>query len=442
VTFPRRWTACALLSAIFAVVYVPALGHGFIKDDFHWIATASVHAPPDIARIFSSNTGFYRPLVTLSFAIDAGIWGLDPRGFAFTNLLLLVVDAVLIVRAARVLGLPMPGALFAATAWAFNFHGINMALLWTSGRTALLLCAFALATAIAFLRGRPWLAAMLAFAAMLSKEEAVMLPPLLVAIDLMDHRDPLGALARAWPIWISLLVYAALRQHSGAFGPLTAPDYYRLTLDPRALAKNGVEYLDRGATWAIAAALVVVFAIPRRPSLDANDWRAMRIGALWFVAMYAVTVLVVVRSSLYAVAPSIGSALIAGALASRSWRADAKRFSLAITALIVAVAAAVPVYRARNAGFVAPAELSARSLSAIRRATEGHRPVDMIVLVDDRQSPVMLNDAFGTLLPDAVHLFIDPHANAEIVASSAAAPRATTTTLLFELRNDELIQLP
>jgi len=52
VTFPRRWTACALLSAIFAVVYVPALGHGFIKDDFHWIATASVHAPPDIARIF------------------------------------------------------------------------------------------------------------------------------------------------------------------------------------------------------------------------------------------------------------------------------------------------------------------------------------------------------------------------------------------------------
>jgi hypothetical protein len=66
----------------------------------------------------------------------------------------------------------------------------------------------------------------------------------------------------------------------------------------------------------------------------------------------------------------------------------------------------------------------------------------MIVLVDDRQSPVMLNDAFGTLLSDAVHLFIDPHANAEIVASSAAAPRATTTTLLFELRNDELIQLP
>jgi hypothetical protein len=442
VSVPRPLIAAALLAAIFAVIYQPALGHGFVKDDFHWIAAAAVRTPADIVRIFASNTGFYRPLVTLSFALDFAIWALNPRGFAFTNLLLLVIDAALLFRLGRLLALPAAGALFAAAVWAFNFHGINMALLWTSGRTALLLCAFTLATVIAFVRGRSLLAGALAFAAMLCKEEAVMLPPLFLAIELTDRRNPRGALMSVWPAWVALLAYAALRLHSGAFGPLTAPEYYRLSLDPRVLIENAFEYLDRGVAWPLIAAAVVAFAVPRRPPFDATEWRAIRIGALWFVAMYAITVLIVVRSSLYAVAPSIGSALVAGTLAARSWRADARRFSFAATALIIAVAAAVPVYRLRNDGFVAPADLSATSLNTIHSAVDAHAPVDRIVLVDDPQAEVTLEDAFGALFPDAVHLFIGPRRTGAIVGSRAAAPSAAPATRVFELRNGVLVQLP
>src|SRR5581483_11100607 len=136
---PRPWLAAAILAALFGLIYLPALGHGFVKDDFRCIAVARVHSAADVAGIFSSNTGFYRPLVTLSFAFDSALWGLDPRGFASTNLLLLVADAALLFALARQLALPSPAALFAAAVWAFNFHGITMALLWTSGRTALLL---------------------------------------------------------------------------------------------------------------------------------------------------------------------------------------------------------------------------------------------------------------------------------------------------------------
>src|SRR5205814_5723360 len=117
-----------VLAALFGAIYLPALGHGFVKDDFRWIASAEVRSPADLARIFSTNVGFYRPLVTTSFAIDRAVWGLDARGYALTNVTLLMVNAALLFLLARRLSLPVEAALFAAAVWAFNFHGINMAL--------------------------------------------------------------------------------------------------------------------------------------------------------------------------------------------------------------------------------------------------------------------------------------------------------------------------
>ena len=123
-----------LLVALLGAIYAPALGHGFVKDDFRWIAAADVHSPGDVARIFSTNVGFYRPLVTTSFAIDRAVWDLDARGYALTNATLLLANAGLLFLVGRRLSLPPEAALLAAAVWAFNFHGINMALLWTSGR--------------------------------------------------------------------------------------------------------------------------------------------------------------------------------------------------------------------------------------------------------------------------------------------------------------------
>jgi hypothetical protein len=439
--------AALVLAAVFAAIYVPALGHGFVKDDFRWIAAGDVHSPDDIRRIFSTNVGFYRPLVTSSFAIDRAAWELDPRGYAFTNLLLLAADAALLFLLATRLSLPAPAALFAVAVWAFNFHGINMALLWTSGRTALLLCLFAQASVLALLRGHRLAAGVLTLAALLCKEEAIMLPPLLVALDLglrRDHDVPARRLLmQSWPLWAAAAAYLLLRENSAAFGPFNAPAYYRLTLAPRALLKNVAEYLDRGGTFAAIAVVIVWLGSRRVRPFDADERKVIAFGLLWFAAMYAITVLLSVRSSLYAVAPSIGSALIAGTFAARALREAPRRFAAASLSLIVAVALLVPVYRSRNHGLVEPADLAARSLAVIQDAARHYPGVTDIILHEDPGptppgAAVTLDSAFGALFPDAVHLFVGPDVRGTLATE---LPHDAQLPLVFVLRGGRLVQL-
>ena len=431
-----------VLITLFAAIYAPALGHGFVKDDFRWIASAQVHSPADIVRIFSTNVGFYRPLVTTAFAIDRAVWNLDPRGYALTNVTLLMANAGLLFLLARRLSLPVEAALFAAAVWAFNVHGINMALLWTSGRTALLLCLFAQAAALVLLsdgRWAPMLAGVLALAAMLSKEEAVLLPPLFVVLQLLADRHPTARaiVNRSWPLCAAVVIYLVARGQSGAFTISNAPDYYRPTFNPLTVLKNIGEYLDRGATFAAVASVAAWLAAPRGTTLAVDERRALQSGVSWFIAMYGITMFVPVRSSLYAVAPSIGSAVVAGAFASRAWRAAPARFGRVAAAMIVVIALLVPVYRSRNHGLVEPAELATQSLATIQTGARSHPDARDIVLVDDPRAPVTLDSAFGALFPDAIHLFVSPEARGSITNDAVTV---AGDALVFELRDGRLIQ--
>ena len=435
--------ATVVIAVLFGAVYAPALGHGFVKDDFRWIAAADVQSPSDVVRIFSTDVGFYRPLVTLSFAFDRALWRLDARGYALTNVLLLAGDAALLFLLARRLSLPREAALVAAAVWLFNFHGINMALLWTSGRTALLLCLFAQAGAWVFLRATPSsavLAGLLALFAMLCKEEAVVLPLLFVALSLLVAREPRTArlaLVHTWPLWIAAIVYAVARTKSGAFGVTDAPDYYRLTVDPRAVLRNVGEYLDRGATFAAVVAAMFWFAAPSATPVAADERRVIWFGVAWFIALHAVTVFVPIRSSLYAVAPSIGSALIAAACAARTAQAVPPRFARAAAAMAAIVAMLIPVYHSRNHGLVAPADLATRTLATIRSAARVDPSVREVLLVDDPQAPVTLDSAFGSLLPDALHLFVRPGLEGTIVGKTTVRRDA----LVFQLRDGYLTRI-
>jgi hypothetical protein len=56
---------------LFAVaVYVPDVGRGFIKDDFGWVEAGRATLEAPSVALLSPQPGFYRPLVTLSFAVD------------------------------------------------------------------------------------------------------------------------------------------------------------------------------------------------------------------------------------------------------------------------------------------------------------------------------------------------------------------------------------
>src|SRR5215208_6016911 len=232
-------------------------------------------------------------------------------------------------------GLSAGAAVVAAAIWLFNFHAVNMALLWLSGRTALLVSLLSVATAYALLGGRPIVAGLLALLAMLSKEEAVVLPALFGAYVYLDERL-VRSLTRTIPLWIALAVYLLLRMQSGAFWATDAPSYYRFSFSPAVVARNAIEYADRAGT--VAALVMVAFAgLARvRPrDLIADERRVLLFAGLWIVATYALTVLLPVRSSLYALLPSIGTALAAAVVASAAARTRPRVFHTVAVALVV-----------------------------------------------------------------------------------------------------------
>src|SRR5262249_54456455 len=143
----------------------------------------------------------------------------------------------------------------ASFVWAINPHGINMAVVWLSGRTALCLTLFSLLAAIACVRQRHGLAAFAIALALLSKEEAVALPFVLLAWTWTLERER-PRLAVVAVTLAPLVLYLAVRALTPAFTPATAPVFYRFTTDPSTLVRNLAEYFDRSSTIAIAVTAV------------------------------------------------------------------------------------------------------------------------------------------------------------------------------------------
>ena len=487
----RSWPAAAtaVLFAAFCLAYAGDAGHGFIKDDFRWIRETRVESFGDVAGLFERTDGFYRPLVSLTFALNTATFGLAPRAFGLTNLAMALANAALVWLLARKLGLAPGPALVAAGTWAFNFHGINMAILWISGRTALMVTLCALLGGISYATGRLKLAGLCCLLAMLSKEEAVLLPVVFALWAMYDsrhrnhsevgeitesHHKEVGeikethhrevqeireqgilpdlpdlpvipnlpdlpdllvmTLRRTWPCLAALAVYLVLRARTDAFWPADAPSYYRLTFSPTLVVANIVQYMDRAITWAAVAALVTYAASGRQARLTSVETRIVVFGSIWLTGLFAVTVFVPVRSSLYAVLPSVGAALAAGAVASASLRASRQRTTAALTVLAMLPLLLVPIYWRRNERWVQLADLSARVIDQVRATAERH-PGRRIVIVDNPSERFNVDSAFGSLWPDAAALLL-PAGSRSAIIDEASAP---TGALVLRLQSGRLV---
>lgn len=91
-----------ILSAISAIIFCNSLGNAFVYDDSVTIVNNTLIKDwRNFSKIFSFNYFIlsgelsYRPIVTLSYFIDYSIWGLNPSGFHFTNILLQVCNVLL-----------------------------------------------------------------------------------------------------------------------------------------------------------------------------------------------------------------------------------------------------------------------------------------------------------------------------------------------------------
>ena len=436
---------CLCITA-FLAIYVADVGHGFIQDDFGWIRSSATHDLEQFVGLFTENVGFYRPIVSATFAADFALWGLNPFGYGLSNLLICGIVGVLLFGLARRLSLGVPAAVLSAAVWAFNFHGINMALMWVSGRTSLLVSLFALATALMFLGARWLVAGLLCLVALLCKEEAVLLPALLTGFLWSDDSSTgwrskvRRALLQAWPLWVSLAVYAALRFQSGAMGPFDAPSYYRFSLSPSLVLRNLLEYADRAGTVPLAVAIVLAVAMGRKPfALADPERRALRFAVFWLIGTHAVTVFLPARSSLYAVLPSCGSALAVGAFGSMVHRVRPDRFRHAVTVLLALLIVLIPIYRLRNDRWVELADTSTRVMQVLQFGVVTRPAGGRIVLVDDSSERFNLAATFGGLFPDAVGLFLGDRWMGEI---TNVLPAVTESILVYRFQAGTIVYYP
>jgi hypothetical protein len=289
-----------------------------------------------------------------------------------------------------------------------------MATLWVSGRTALLLVLFATFAAAAFLRGQWLLAAVLTFAAMLAKEEAVLLPAIFTGWTVVEgiRRCSWPARQRLWFIAAAAVVeiaYFGLRARSGAFTMTTAPPFYQLSFTGYRVFANFPAYLDRTATFS-AIALLLFWLVTRAawPSFRPVG-RVLTFGLIWWAGGLAVVVFLPVRSSLYACFPSVGIALISAAIVTQAW--PSVRPLRRAQSLLVGIAlpfACWPVYHARNRPLVREADLSSRTLTVLAQLARSHPAGTAVLVKDNRLERPSLEDSFGTLLQQAVDLFVSP----------------------------------
>jgi len=434
---------------LFLVIYGIHAGHGFVQDDYTWVLHSRSRSLADLAQLFVRDNGFYRPVVSMSFAVNEWLFGAAPRGYGLTNVALALACAGAILGLARAFELPRGAAWLAGTLWLMNFYFTKTAILWISGRTALLVTLLGVLAATAFIRHHLKTALLLVALALLAKEEAVLLLFVLTAwlvvkrSGLDDRRPPVGE-------WIVgsvtvLLLYLAARSFTTAMTPFTAPPYYRFTFNPLAVLRNVFEYADRSST--LAAVVTVVGAAIlgfREARLEPITRRAILCGAIWLVAGLGFAYVLPVRSDLYAAMPAAGSSLIAAALGASLWRAStAVRRRRALMAAIVASIALLPVYWLRTQRMVHVAEFSASQLDDLVRLTRGLAP-RAFVEIDDVESrnphSPNLAAAFGASVNDAYALRTGRTLDLILVNSTAPAlnPSTRAPDLHLALRDGRL----
>lgn len=396
-----RALAIASLAVLAGGVYANSLANGFALDDQAIIETnEEVHGLEHLGEAVTGAywpgdvpaRGMYRPLVLATYTVDWEIGGGSPFVFHLVNVLLHAAVTVLVLLLLLRLGADLSAAW--AGAAVFAVHPVHVeAVANIVGRAEILAALFLVGACILYLRGRRrWGTAVgvgtLYLLALASKENAIMLPGILLLFHLYEE-GRVHAAARearaAWPVYAALVaalgVYFALRKvNIGVFLGTTSPawfwgmaeevriftairvwpEYLRLLLVPVDLVPDygpGVivpqtdllqPLVLLGLLTAAVVALVAWKAWPRLPLVTG--------GIAWFVAtalpvmgiLFPVGVILAERT-LYI--PSVGVALAVASLAmwlrrsQRSLRPAAVLLALVVAAGAARTWTANPVWR-------------------------------------------------------------------------------------------------
>src|SRR6184192_2041510 len=194
----RALIFAVVLAAVTTFAYRPAWHAGFLWDDDDYIINNQLLTAPDgWQRIWFSldSPSQYFPLTYSTFRIEHALWGLNPTGYHWINLVLHVANALLVW--AVLARLKIPGAWLAGAIFALHPMQVE-SVAWITERKNVLMGFFFLLTLLAWIAfvdertKRPWLfyglALILYLLALSAKTTACTLPAALFLILWLENQ--------------------------------------------------------------------------------------------------------------------------------------------------------------------------------------------------------------------------------------------------------------
>lgn len=219
----NRQTLVSLLLVIGlgVAVYGNSLNNAFVYDDLYQVERHPYTRDlTQISGMFATShfgqrsAEGYRPLATLSFAVNYTIHGRDPFGYRIVNVILHGLNSGLVLLLTKAALLSFPAALISGLV--FAVHPVHTeAVVWVSGRSELLATFFFLLTWFCYIRATSssslrrgyWVCSLLVYVlALLSKEHALTLPLVLFLYDVYARRIRHESLSAGW-LWSRVKLY-------------------------------------------------------------------------------------------------------------------------------------------------------------------------------------------------------------------------------------------
>ena len=208
------------------IAFSPSLDNGFVywDDDKNFLENeliTSIHDDnfwENAGKIFKSDViGGYNPLTIFTFAVEKKLFGFEqPMYWHLNNIILHLVGTFFVFFIARRLGLGYFGA--GAIALLFGIHPMRVeSVAWVTERKDVLFGAFYLCAMFYYIKGKQegfkkkYIAIIgISFVlSLLSKIQAVLLPPTLILIDYYMSKDSkitFKSIINKWPLFIGSLV--------------------------------------------------------------------------------------------------------------------------------------------------------------------------------------------------------------------------------------------
>lgn len=224
-----------MLVVVALAIYANALAAPFVFDDDHAIVVNEQirHISTSLSPTEQGSPLAGRPLVSLTFAIDYALGGLNPRGYRLVNVAIHVICAFLLFAIAR---RHVDDSTAFAIALVWMVHPlVSEPIDYVSQRTELMMAAFLLAT----LYFRGWASVICCALGMACKETMAVAPILVILYDrtftfgsfresFRERGGFYAALCATWVILLALLWSAPRGDSAGFAGASVSPWEYLL----------------------------------------------------------------------------------------------------------------------------------------------------------------------------------------------------------------------